>query len=137
MVEKMLSVVKGNNRFCGPAAVASLTGLTTDEASRLIRRFSGKSRTMGVRSLHMIQALRSTGIKVGARRTVFGAPTLKQWTSTIEPGCYLVTVTNHYMVVRVTKTTIQVVDSFNKEPTRIQDVKGIRRRVRAYRMIQR
>ena len=134
MVLKLNSVT-GKNRFCGPAALSTLAGITTDDASRLIRRFSGKASTMGVHSIHLIKAIRASGLTVGGRRSVFENVTVNQWANAMSPGCYLVTVTHHYMVVRITKTTKTMVDSMNREPISLKEAKGSRRRVKAYRRI--
>ena len=56
--------IRGRNGFCGPAAVASTLGVSTDHAARVIRRFSGGSRTTGVHDKHLVSALLHLGAQV-------------------------------------------------------------------------
>lgn len=52
------------NRYCGPAVISSLTGITTAGASRLIRHITPYRAVMGVHSWELCNALMLCGIKV-------------------------------------------------------------------------
>ena len=52
------------NRFCGPAVISALTGLTTMDGSRLIRVFSGKGSVTGTSEQEMKSALGACGIRM-------------------------------------------------------------------------
>lgn len=77
---------KRGNRFCGPAVISALTGMTTDEASRLIRHVS-PHRTMvaGTHTSEVLEALRLCGIhvKLGRMSRYYrdNRPTLAKWLS--------------------------------------------------------
>ena len=58
-----LHPIAGKNRFCGPTALASVLGITTDHAARLIRKFSGDKRVTGVYETHLLKALAAAGCK--------------------------------------------------------------------------
>lgn len=63
MIRK-LHAIRGNNTFCGPAAIASVLGLSTDHAARVLRAISGEKRVTGVYPTHFVQALRSLGCEL-------------------------------------------------------------------------
>lgn len=46
------------NRFCGPAAISIITGMTTGEAARLLRRVSGDTQVRGTQTWEVLRALR-------------------------------------------------------------------------------
>lgn len=94
--------VKGDsNRYCGPAALSIVTGMTTGEAARLLRAQSGKASIKGTSSGQMARAFKSCGVtmktvwikpaeaKVRTKRDPFDGrvigtytetrPTLTQW----------------------------------------------------------
>lgn len=54
-------VNKGNNRFCGPAIISAITGIDTDEASRMIREVNGKSLVMGTHFWELRDVLNKLG----------------------------------------------------------------------------
>ena len=63
-MSRKLHAIRGNNSFCGPAAIASVLGLTTDHAARVLRSISGDRRVTGVYPVHFVQALRNLGCEV-------------------------------------------------------------------------
>ena len=63
-MSRKLHAICGNNSFCGPAAIASVLGLTTDHAARVLRSISGDRRVTGVYPVHFVQALRNLGCDV-------------------------------------------------------------------------
>ena len=52
---------KTSNKFCGPAAIASLTGVHVDEAAYALRVATGRRAIKGVRSNGMVDALKLLG----------------------------------------------------------------------------
>lgn len=118
-----MNEVKGKNRFCGPATLSAITGITTDEASRLIRWFSGQRSVTGTSCNSMRQALRHLGY----------------WKTKIEPmgktlnqhvqksrSLQLILVTGHYVV----SDSGLAIDSKNRKPTFIDEFKGKKARVK-------
>lgn len=63
-MNRKLHPIRGKNTFCGPAAIASVLGLSTDHAARVLRSISGDKRVTGVYPAHFVQALRSLGCEV-------------------------------------------------------------------------
>ena len=57
--------VADKNRYCGPAAISAVTGMTTAEAAKLLRVVSGARSIKGTDSALMRDALRECGIKMG------------------------------------------------------------------------
>jgi hypothetical protein len=50
------------NKYCGPAAISILTGMTTGEAARLLRQVSGKTLIKGTHAWQVLQALYRCGL---------------------------------------------------------------------------
>lgn len=96
-----------SNHFCGPAAIAALTGVHVDDAARVLRNVSGKRAIMGIDARHMLAALKKLGhephtllpVTTGKR------PTLTQALAGVlrdrKPDeAFLVTITDHYVVIK-------------------------------------
>jgi hypothetical protein len=126
------------NRYCGPAAISALTGVTTDEAALMLRHVSGRRAIKGCRKEHVIEALRMLGLtvtRVYIRKNGDPCPTVKQWarrrTGFVKPRNtdLLVGVTGHFIAVRNTRYW----DSMNHEGCRLVD--GPNKRVKyAYKV---
>lgn len=63
-MSRKLHLIRGKNSFCGPSAIATVLGLTTDHAARVLRSFSGEKRVTGVYPAHLVQALCALGCDV-------------------------------------------------------------------------
>lgn len=84
MKAALLEVV-GKNRYCGPTALATILGVTTDEAAFLIRKHSGQKAVKGAKTHHLVAVLREAGCKVRVYGGAFrkeDRPTVTQWLST-------------------------------------------------------
>ena len=103
--------------YCGPAALACLTGLTGKEARHAVNRLRRAQcpwvelddEVGGMTDPEMVYALEAVGL--GGSYQVYGSHyrfagvtsrqmNLRQWTETIDrPGLYLVSLTKHFVVV--------------------------------------
>lgn len=54
----------GQNRFCGPAVISALTGRSTQDGSRLIRKFTGKHAVTGTHERDIEKALNACGFRL-------------------------------------------------------------------------
>ena len=63
-MSRKLHPIRGKNTFCGPSAIATVLGLTTDHAARVLRSISGDKRVTGVYPTHLVQALCALGCDV-------------------------------------------------------------------------
>ena len=99
-----LSPAIGRNRWCGPGALAILTGLPTDETAGLLRQVSGRTAIKRIRRRYMLAVLDRLGYAAEelARTWNGRGPALEKWAATAPPGVYLVIVTGHYVVVDAT-----------------------------------
>ena len=121
--------VTGKNSYCGPFAIAALTGRTTDDVAALVRSFTGRRYIKWMCTSDVERALRRLGRTV--RTTRFGkAPTLNQWINKYaKPDTsYVVLVTGHFIVVRNNRYACSV----HRTPVRLDDAPGKRRRVQGY-----
>ncbi len=94
------------NGYCGPAAVAILTGLDTGSAAAHIRRITGKKRVVGVSVTAMLRVL--GGLKLNTTQTTDARwtqkqwrklrPTLQNWAAGMPSEVYLVNITGHWLV---------------------------------------
>ena len=103
--------------YCGPAALACLTGLTGKEARHTVNRLRKAQypwvelddEVGGMSDAEMLFALEAVGLggsyQVYGSHYRFGGVTsrkmnLRQWSKTIDrPGLYLVSLTQHFVVV--------------------------------------
>ena len=123
---------KGTNRWCGPGALAILTGVSTDDASRMIRCITGKRSATSTHTHVLRKVLGKCGIDTHRVMETF-APTnermtLNQWVKGggAKGGTFLVIAGNHFQIV----TNDLFVDNQVKTLTAFEDLtKGKRRRV--------
>lgn len=94
----------GKNRYCGPGALAIVTGLPTDEASRLIRTVNGKRRIFGVSPYDLRRAFmlaKVTLSDVPVAKGVSASWFVKDRIAHGWNGVYVLNVTGHYLVVEI------------------------------------
>jgi len=110
-----------HNRYCGPAALAALTGLNTGEAAAMLRDITGKRAIMGTSSDAMIEALGRCGMRVQHEEEYYphSSMTLRNWLRDFYKGQLILMIAmNHWWAMH----DGFFVDSFNKLPTPIKDV---------------
>lgn len=95
------------NRFCGPSVISSVTGVTTGEAARLIRKQTGARKVTGTYTGEVLNALAQFGI--GYQRvqlpTDIKNPTLAAWLrSTVKKRTsnrvFLVSAGHHWQLIQ-------------------------------------
>ena len=91
------------NRYCGPAVISAVTGMTTGEAARLIRHVSGQRKVTGSHTFHVLRALSLCNIQ-NVKTTVVTRPTLAQWLKSSKDvrtsgRVYLIVAGNHFQLV--------------------------------------
>ena len=123
-----LKPVKGGNRFCGPAAISTITGISTDDASRIIRHITGRRQVTWTSTHEVHQAMQWRGYRIVEKRMDGDNPTLARWLRERQNrrATYLINVTNHWVVVRGNK----FVDSKHRDPVNTRQAKGRRARVK-------
>jgi hypothetical protein len=104
----MAHQIQGTNRYCGPAAIALLTGVTTDDAARVARRVSGRRYIKGMHNRDMVASLRCFYGQV-----------------------FSVNVTGHYVVLVVSAARrVKVGDNKSKSFGPLRGFSGNRKRVK-------
>jgi len=97
------------NRFCGPAVISALTGLTTMDGSRLIRVFSGKGSVTGTTTREVQNALGACGIRMshlaesnvsGFEKNITLARFLKASSEWRQSRVFLIEAGNHWQLVQ-------------------------------------
>lgn len=121
---------KNSNHYCGPAAIALLTGVHVDEAARALRVASGKRAVKGAVNRHMMEALSLLG-HFAIPVPVASKPTLTQALAGPLRGrqaeTYLVTLTGHYVVIQGRT----LYDNKHPEGVRLTECPYRRKRVRS------
>lgn len=93
-------VKQGTNTYCGPAVLASLAGITTDEAEKLINQLRNKTTPVKGVYLHEIRAILQ---RLGYSCTpVKAGNSLFMFLTTAKEGKYLIQVPSHFVLVEVT-----------------------------------
>ena len=100
---------KGENRYCGPAAISCVTGLSTGNIAEVLRKVYKRRAITGLAQSHLRWFLSRCGIKT-ERVADFHSiplsktPTLSKWLDTsldIKPSkVYIVVAGNHYSVIQ-------------------------------------
>ena len=130
---ELKSVIHDNKSklWCGPTALATLTGQPTSVIHRVIRDVSGKRKVTGTRVNHLIIA----GLRLGIGMTkysVSGKPTLAQWLRKNQAlyahSPVVITLTHHYVTVMGRR----FVDSHTREPVFLRKAPHRRARVECY-----
>jgi len=109
----------GKNRYCGPAAMACLLGITTDEAARTLRVVTGKRAIYGVRPADLRFAILRHGLGLVELPTATHRSmrdVLTEKASAGYSGVYLLFVTGHYVVARVEGGSVEVCDNRSVYP---------------------
>lgn len=122
-----LHSIKGKNSYCGPAAIAALTGVTTDDAARELRAVSGRRAIKWCYTSELVAALERLGYRATETR-VGDNPTLARWLRERENRgvATIVLVTGHFVAVKGNKFA----DNRNPDPIFISKAPGRRRRVK-------
>jgi hypothetical protein len=105
-IKPVNNTTSDTNRYCGPAVISAVTGMTTGEAARLIRHVSGQRKVTGSHTFHVLRALSLCNIH-NRKMTVatrFSAPTLNQWLKGSKDmrttgRVFLVVAGNHFQLV--------------------------------------
>lgn len=102
------------NRYCGPAALSCVFGISTGDAAALLRDVSGARKIIGVTNDDLTRAMYQLGAKlvqnVPARKRMH----LDEFARCLEAGIYVVNVTGHY--VTLDTTTMEVCDNHTIYP---------------------
>jgi hypothetical protein len=126
-----LHEVTGRNRYCGPAAISSIAGVTTDLAAEVVRELGDRVSIKSMQNAEMRAVLPSFGFKAtleASYRKSEGPPNLKAWLDRREKfdATYLVHITGHYLVV----SGRWFADSTRRKPVDVRDAPHMRCRVR-------
>lgn len=119
------------NRYCGPGALAILTGLDTQATAAAIRKASGKPAVRAVHHVDLVTAGIALGLRLARQHMDDSTGTLRAWAARQEPGRYLVNVTGHYVVVRVNLLReVEVADNQSVYPLPLARFKRAGQRVK-------
>lgn len=124
---------KGGNRYCGPAVLSALLKISTDDAARLLRHYSGKRSIRGTSTNLIRHTLNQSGIR-SERVPVEGKPTLAGWLKAAKERrtdgrVYLIVAGNHWQLISgrryvcgISKLVVSIADEVVKRRARVTEV---------------
>ena len=119
---------KKHNRYCGPAALAAITGLTTGDAAAALRKSGACRAIRGASTEQMLRALSEHGYSVNGWVAFYPRMNmlLRKWLDTYYTGqLALVNAMNHWWAI----DGECYVDSFNRLPTSTDNIHNPRSQV--------
>lgn len=131
MLHSVTGVPKGRRCWCGPAALAIITGQRYDAMLALLGDVAQRSRVMGVHDWEMRAALRATGwemMRVPANPDLTLAAWMRARSANQQAVLYLVCISRskgHYVVVQGRKAA----DNHTKAPVWLTDFPHRRKRI--------
>lgn len=138
MNKPMLHAVTGKNRYCGPTAMATVLGITTDHAAAVARHVSGRPSIKGLSTHHLKLALEKLGCYViraafskGTEPTV--AQWLKSYSHTFKDEHVILVHGNHYGTLLGRRYLCSLT---KKETVPLADIPKRRARVTGYLVIR-
>lgn len=113
-----LNEIKGINKYCGPAVLAAMTGLSTDECAAAIQSVTGqKSDIKAIQMYHLITTF---------NRLRFDMKEIKTFSSTLygtlselsveNDTKYIIAVPHHVVAIEVIKGYVYFIDNHTKVP---------------------
>lgn len=113
-----LNEIKGINKYCGPAVLAAMTGLSTDECAAAIQSVTGqKSDIKAIQMYHLITTF---------NRLRFDMKEIKTFSSTLygtlselsveNDARYIIAVPHHVIAIEVVKGYVYFIDNHTKVP---------------------
>lgn len=98
----------GKNRYCGPAAISAITGISTDDAAAVVRHLHpGRGPVKGMHNSELVGALEKLGarvVQVHGFTPRAPKPTLKHFIEgrieSLQKAYLVINVTNHYVAMR-------------------------------------
>lgn len=137
-----LHEVTGRNRYCGPTAVATILGVSTDHAAALMRAYSGSPAIRGAAVGWVCGALRAEGCRLSATGYQYASrkpaerPTLAAWLRDVPRDAgkhYIVVFRDHYGVVLGRQ---YLCSQTNRQRVRFADIPGRRGRVHGWIVVE-
>lgn len=110
-----------HNRYCGPAALAAITGINTGQAAALLRWVGNRRSITGAGDEDMLAALYIHGFELDRTESHYPQKlmTLRKWLDNHYTGqLVLVSAGRHWWAIEGDKC----VDSFNRRPTPIEQI---------------
>lgn len=134
----MNKVIEGNNKYCVPAVISILTGKSTDEAERAIRRvypqYNGRELEVSI----IVRVISSLNMKAESIETLNDASLFITFHYiSKQDGMYLVLVPKHIVAIEVKKNKVFLCDNHTKEPISAESSSRLGQKVnRIYKIVE-
>lgn len=112
------TITFGNNKFCGPAVISSIAGITTDEAEKLIQDLRKNTRNVTVVEFSEIsRVLQSLGFKtMGMQYPRNSSLYYLMISGLLKNGIYLIMVKGHAIAIEIEDKNVFIIDNHTKKP---------------------
>ena len=115
------------NKFCGPAVISAIAGITTDEAEKMIQDIRVKNHTRnalgrvtGVYAAEIRDVFQKLGWKVYDIHGVSGRSIYFLMTTMSTPGVYVFMVPGHFVAIEIADDGKRyIVDTYTKSPIKL------------------
>ncbi len=111
----------GNNKFCGPSVMSAICGISTDEASAVISRITGRAKVRGVYLSELKRAFELAGYPVEqiepTGQSVFGC----LFSLHGKDGYYVFMVPGHFIAIEMNGNHKYICDNHSKEPINVSN----------------
>lgn len=131
-----MNAISGTNPFCGPAVIATIAGITTDEAEKLIldiRNSKYSKKVTGTSGAELQEAFNRLGYKTSFMPSVRGYSLYMLLLSKIVfPGYYLCFVSGHVVAIEVAPDGMRnICDNHTKKPLTVSSSARLSQKVLA------
>lgn len=131
----------GENKFCGPAVISAIAGISTDEAEKVInkvRNYNLDRRVTGVWANELRKALEILGWKAYDIWGVNGKSIYSLMFTITKPGIYLFYIHSHVVGIEICEDGKRyIIDNQTKKPLNLSSSARLGQRVIAVTRIER
>lgn len=114
---KIKNISTAKNKFCGPAVISSITGLTTDEAEKAIQEVVGNNKpVVGVWSVDLCETFKRLGYRCTYYTHLDNSGSLFYILSVLSDGIYVLVVPGHYVCVEIDGPRRYLCDNHTRKP---------------------
>jgi hypothetical protein len=130
----MNSIQFGANKFCGPSVLSAVLGITTDEASAVLSKVTGRKIITSVWPLEVVKALQVYGYK--SIKINPPASTLFGCLRSLTDGVYLFYVPGHVVAIEVNGIHRYICDNHTKSTLNAASSSRLMQRVDSIYMVE-
>lgn len=115
-----MNSITGVNKFCGPAVISSIAGISTDEAERMVHELRGNTRKVkSMYTTEVAEVLKRLGYRAKYLTHLSLCGSIFYLISILEDGLYLVMVPGHFILIEIDGPNRFICDNHTKKPLNV------------------